>query len=221
MNENEKVIHLRAGYSGNIISNNSNKGSTPTVGSSKINNSGLCTRATANDTRLCWPPLRFFTKRLPDGKSKNFNKASKRSSITFLLMPKIQPKYNKVSLMHKVDARLQTIDFDSESQKLPTQIKQTRIDGFCKFKVTVSFISPLTIAKFKFVGSRPMAKQNNITWMTGKTNMKSITPTLRHMRNKFLVMSALILPDDVNCNQMLILMRSTGMVYWILTLLTF
>uniref|UniRef100_A0A1B0B3D0 Uncharacterized protein n=1 Tax=Glossina palpalis gambiensis TaxID=67801 RepID=A0A1B0B3D0_9MUSC len=74
---------------------------------------------------------------------------------------------------------------------------------FCKFNVTVSFISPLTMAKFKFVGSRPMAKQNNITWMTGKTNMKSITPTLRHMRNKFLVMSALILPDDVNCNQIL------------------
>ena len=32
-------------------------GSTPTVGSSRIKSSGSCIRATAKDTRRCWPPL--------------------------------------------------------------------------------------------------------------------------------------------------------------------
>ena len=34
------------------------RGSTPTVGSSRINNWGCWRRAQANDTRRCWPPLK-------------------------------------------------------------------------------------------------------------------------------------------------------------------
>jgi hypothetical protein len=34
-------------------------GSTPTVGSSRMSSSGLCTMAAARETRLCWPPLGY------------------------------------------------------------------------------------------------------------------------------------------------------------------
>jgi len=33
------------------------RGSSPTVGSSSMSNSGVCTSAAANETRLFWPPL--------------------------------------------------------------------------------------------------------------------------------------------------------------------
>ena len=33
------------------------RGSTPTVGSSRMRSGGSCNIATANDTLLCWPPL--------------------------------------------------------------------------------------------------------------------------------------------------------------------
>jgi hypothetical protein len=34
-------------------------GSTPTVGSSRISNLGLCSRAQDRDTLRCWPPLKY------------------------------------------------------------------------------------------------------------------------------------------------------------------
>lgn len=62
----------------------------------------------------------------------------------------------------------------------------------------VSFISMLAIANRNPVGSRPMAKQNRITCMTGNAKMNSITPTFRHIRKKFFCNKARIFPLDVN-----------------------
>lgn len=68
---------------------------------------------------------------------------------------------------------------------------------------TVSFISKFAIANFKPVGSRPIAKQNRITCITGSAKMNSITPTLRHIRKKFFCSRARILPFVViYANQM-------------------
>lgn len=53
------------------------KGSTPTVGSSRISSSGSCMRATAKDTRLCWPPLQSTEKSDPKpGRSHSFLSAA-------------------------------------------------------------------------------------------------------------------------------------------------
>lgn len=49
-------------------------GSKPTVGSSRINNSGLWSRDTPKDTLLCWPPLMCFRRRFLGGSwSKSFS----------------------------------------------------------------------------------------------------------------------------------------------------
>ena len=45
-------------------------GSTPTVGSSRINNFGLCNRATAKDNLRFWPPLKAETLLAPSGRSR-------------------------------------------------------------------------------------------------------------------------------------------------------
>lgn len=60
----------------------------------------------------------------------------------------------------------------------------------------------LTIASFSPLGSPPMAKQNKITCMTGRANMKSMTPTFLHIRRKFFCSSARIFPTDVQSEQL-------------------
>uniref|UniRef100_A0A224Y589 Uncharacterized protein n=1 Tax=Panstrongylus lignarius TaxID=156445 RepID=A0A224Y589_9HEMI len=62
------------------------------------------------------------------------------------------------------------------------------------FLVTSSF----TIAKCNPVGSRPMAKQNSITCITGNANINSITPTFLHILRKFFCRSAFVFPFVVN-----------------------
>lgn len=48
------------------------RGSTPTVGSSRIKSSGSCIRATAKDTRRCWPPLQSERNSSANGKFEGF-----------------------------------------------------------------------------------------------------------------------------------------------------
>ena len=51
-------------------------GSTPTVGSSRMNRSGSWKSATAKETRRCCPPLRVLTERCGGGRSSSLKRKS-------------------------------------------------------------------------------------------------------------------------------------------------
>lgn len=55
----------------------------------------------------------------------------------------------------------------------------------------------LATANRRPVGSRPIAKQNRITCITGNAKMNNITPTFLHIRKKFFCNRARIFPLDV------------------------
>lgn len=64
-------------------------GSRPTVGSSRISSSGLCTIAAANDTLLCCPPLQFLMN-LPREKQCNKPASKKARRVAPVVRRQVQ-----------------------------------------------------------------------------------------------------------------------------------
>lgn len=99
----------------------------------------------------------------------------------------------------KMTSRLKVAFLHFDKEKI---VNKRRVECRSTYRgeLTVPFISIFAIANFKPFGSRPIARQNKITCITGNAKMNNITPTLRHIRKKFFCSKARIFPLDVIWN---------------------